>query len=374
MSTKSLITVFGATGYTGRRIAKVLDREGLPYRLAGRSTEKLAQLSASLPARPDWITADATQAGSLPSLFQGSRVLINCAGPFTDLGERVIAQAAMSGTNYLDITNELGFVYRASSYGKMAMRNHAALVPACAFEAALADCAAEIISRDLLAQSSLRSDPLNRIDVIYEINGGGSSIGTRRSAVRSLATSWFAYRDGTWTGQIPGERSQRFNLPNGSRHTFLIPSSESILLPLHLRVQRVDVWMAGPPGIRVWAPLMVPLFARLSRSILRPLILKLVSAGGKPDARVVDSNFGQTFTITVFAQQGRQSRWISLSGKDPYTLTAEIVVYAARRLAENCPQTGFLAPSQAFDAKEFLDHARQHWGLVIQEGIMELHK
>jgi short subunit dehydrogenase-like uncharacterized protein len=43
-----MITVFGATGYTGRRVARRLDEAGLPFRLAGRSLEKLAALSETL--------------------------------------------------------------------------------------------------------------------------------------------------------------------------------------------------------------------------------------------------------------------------------------------------------------------------------------
>lgn len=368
MEKSSLITVFGATGYTGRRIAHVLDREGLDYRLAGRSSEKLAKMASGLSARPGWLVADATQPGSLTPLFQGNRVLINCAGPFTDLGERVIAQAAMSGASYLDTTNELGFVYRARSYSQMAARTHSTLVPSCAFEVALADCAAHLVSQELLKSNP--NDPLDCIDVVYALDGKTASVGTRRSAIRSLATSWIAYRNGTWTGQIPGGKMRRFHLPGGSRDTYLIPSSESITLPLHVAVRHIDVWMAAAPGARFWVPVAIPLLARLSRSILRPIIVNLAASGGvsAEEAPGADRWSPSPFTILVTARQGHKSRWMTLSGNDPYSLTAEIAVFAARRLADESHASGLLAPAQVLEPAAFLDHARQKWGLAIREG------
>src|SRR5690606_22083982 len=107
---QTMITIFGATGYTGQKIAAELARAALPFRIAGRSMEKLEELARSLPLAnpPAILVADAAQPKTILPLLQDTRVFINCAGPYTDLGERVLAQAAMSGVHYLDMTNELG--------------------------------------------------------------------------------------------------------------------------------------------------------------------------------------------------------------------------------------------------------------------------
>lgn len=187
-----VITLFGATGYTGRLTARALDRLGLPFRLAGRSPAKLAHLSKSLASCPPWLTADATQPNTLPSLCRDTRLLINCVGPFTDLGEPVLAQAALSGVHYLDTSNELAFVHHAHSYNIPARHSGAAIVPACGFEVALADCAAAILGQNAAAAA------FDEASVVYDLHGKGSSLATRQSALRSLATSWLAYRGGRW--------------------------------------------------------------------------------------------------------------------------------------------------------------------------------
>lgn len=365
-SNAAAITLFGATGYTGRLVAAELSKEGLPFRLAGRSAEKLSELSASLPGRPDWLVADAAQPASLPPLFQDTRLLINCAGPFTDLGERVVAHAALGGVHYLDTTNELGFVFRARGYSELAKSNGAALVPACAFEVALADCGAHIAGAPLAEDGT--GDPLDTVDVVYWLQGKGASQGTRRSAVRSLATSWIAYRDGQWTGQIPGGRVRRFDMPGGAHYALSFPSCESITLPAHLPLRRVDTWMKTTPGARFWAPLLVPLFARLSRSILRGPILAMAARGGTPPGESAPDGLraDAPFTIRVQAERGTQVRAILLQGKDPYRLTARIVAYAARQMTQpGFAGRGMLAPAQALDPQAFLGYAQDHWDVTL---------
>lgn len=365
-----MITLFGATGFTGRLIAAELAKTNQPFRLAGRSPEKLRSLSNALPAKPDWIIADAAQVSSLPALFKDSQVLVNCAGPFTDLGERVIAQAAMSGSAYLDISNELGFVYRAQGYYAMAKKTGALLVPACGFEVALADCVAHILADQIQPDTTM-----DEINVIYQLSGTGASAGTRRSIVRSLATSWIAFREGEWKGEIPGTRLRKFKLPTGLFHTQLMPSCESLSIPSHTRVNTVNVWLAAKPSTLLFSRFAIPLLARLSRSIARPLLLKLASQGGhKPgnQSLMIDAP-DDRFVISVGYQYGNQNFWMSLNGSNPYGLTAKITALAAATLPERqkCGLAGVLAPAQALNPSDLLSAAVTEWGLTISPQLTD---
>jgi short subunit dehydrogenase-like uncharacterized protein len=366
-SLPAAVTLFGATGFTGQLIARALAREGIDFRIAGRSEVKLRALSAALPNRPAWIVADALKPATLAPLFQHTFLLINCAGPFTDNGERTVAQAAMNGVHYIDITNELGYVFRARTYHEMARRSGAAITPACAFEVALADCAARLVGAPLLEADP--SIPLDSVDIVYALQGQGSSQGTRRSAVRSLATSWIAYRDGVWRGQAPGAASRRFELPGGQIPALSFPSSESVTVPLHLSTRRVDAWMTTTAAGGILGPVFVPFLARLSRSILRPLILRAAASGGlsPENAGAASSLTDSPFTITVEAARGDDKRALTLQGRDPYALTAEIVLYAAKHiLTPGFSGAGFLAPSQLFNPHSFLAFAQEHWGIKLR--------
>lgn len=367
-----MITLFGATGYTGQKIAAVLARQGLPFRIAGRSTERLQALAQSLGAAqpPEILAADVTHPETLTPLLAKTRVLINCAGPYTDLGERVLQQAAMAGVHYLDCTNELGYRYRVRSYHEMARRSKAAIVPACGFEVALADSAAEAAARPLLAVDPTR--PLDSVDVLYVLHGKGASAGTRRSAIRSLATSWISYQEGAWQGRIPGGQVRAFELPapGGSRatvHGLHFPSCEAVTVPAHMPVRSVNTWMNTTPGARYWAPIFIPLMARLSRSILGPLMVKL--AGGGALSRAGDERRDDDFTILVTAARGKQTQSVTLQGRDVYGITAEIIAYyATAMLQPGYDRCGVLAPAQAVDSAALLNTTAAQWHVTRLDG------
>jgi short subunit dehydrogenase-like uncharacterized protein len=219
-----MITLFGATGYTGTLVAKALDQAEMPFRIAGRSQDRLQRLSSGLKCKPECLVVDIGYTQSLMDLTRNTKLLINCTGPFTDYGERVARQAAVSGVHYLDTTNELGYVYKLQSYDRLAAKSQAALVPSCAFEVALADCAATFLAESF-------SPPYDEVRVIYHLPGQFSSRGTRKSALRSLATSWVAYRNGHWVGEAPCSRSIKQSI-SGQVHTLLsMPSCESVIIP-----------------------------------------------------------------------------------------------------------------------------------------------
>jgi len=99
--------VLGATGRTGRAIADVLHRSGVPLVLVGRNEARLSGLAAELGG-PRIV------AGSLASTLSvvaASRpgVVVSTVGPFTTTAAHV-ASVCPPGTHYVDVANELSAV------------------------------------------------------------------------------------------------------------------------------------------------------------------------------------------------------------------------------------------------------------------------
>jgi short subunit dehydrogenase-like uncharacterized protein len=364
-----VITLLGATGYTGRLVAQALSRLELPFRLAGRSPERLAALSEALPGAPSWLVADATQPDTLLPLFEGSHVLVNCAGPFTDLGEPVVAQAALHGVRYLDTANELGYVYRVQGYDALAQRSGAAIVPACGFEVALADSAAELLFRDHYPSPEQGEPvPLDEISIVYDIRGRGSSFGSRRSAVRSLATSWLGYWQGQWSQAIPGREGRRVQLPDGPRPALSFPSSEIVTVPGHVPVRQVTTWLTVSWHALFWAPVLIPIFAWLARGPVGRLVEAVISRAFPPPEGGLRSD--ASFVVRVEARRDGVCRSLTLSGKGVYDLTGEIAAYAAGQMAQpDFDRAGVLAPAAALDPRALLDHAVDHWEITARREL-----
>ena len=353
-----MITLFGATGHTGAKVAAGLERERLRFRIAGRSADRLQILSNQLSSRPEWIIADATDPQSIPSLFNDTTLLINRVGPFTDLGERVVRQAAVSGVHYIDSTNELGFVYRMQTYHRLAAQSGAVLVPSCAFEVALADCGASLLSCTF-------PGPYDEISVVYHMPGVGSSRGTRRSALRSLATSWIAYKNGQWTGVAPVSRSRKFKIDGKSQPAISIPSSESVTLPAHLAVNTITTWMTVSPLAGIFGPIFYPFAARFLRSIAGPWIQNLVR--GRLSQAGENGNVKSFFEIQINMARSGVEKNLTITGEEPYEVTAEILVLAARKIvAADFNQKGLLPPSAILGGSAFFEEMQIH-GIGINQ-------
>lgn len=357
-STGIMITLFGATGYTGQLVARALDRAGLPFRLAGRSRHKLAALSASLAARPPCLVADVHAPDSLPALFDGTRLLINCVGPFTDLGEPVVAQAAARGVHYLDITNELAYVYRLRQYDKLARQTGAAIVPACGFEVALADCAAARMARET-------SDVIDEIAVTYYLGGSGMSVGTRLSGLRTFATSWMAYRDGKFVGQAPGGALRRGTINGRPYAAITFPSAEIVTLPRHCRVRNIVVWMAVARRSARLASIALPVLSALLRTPLGWVAAQVMKRDAPPGE---EARARSRFAIKIEMTWRGKTLARVVTGHDAYGLTAEIAAYAAGVMtAPDFSKAGVLAPSQALPPEPFLNWLRASAGLTVSD-------
>ncbi|MFN2612510.1 MAG: saccharopine dehydrogenase NADP-binding domain-containing protein, partial [Solirubrobacterales bacterium] len=129
------IALYGATGYTGRLVAKELTDAGADFVLSGRSQAKLEALAEELGRSAPCHSASIENPDSLRSLLADCAVVIDCAGPFTTLGEPVLKAAIETSTHYLDTTGEQGYMNLVfKRYGAEAERNRVAAIPAMGFD------------------------------------------------------------------------------------------------------------------------------------------------------------------------------------------------------------------------------------------------
>lgn len=112
------VVVYGATGFTGRLVAKYLARThpAAKWALGGRSLKKLEalrdELAAEHPALASLplVVAQGESAASMRDMAARTRVLLTTVGPYATLGAPALAAALEGGCDYVDITGEPNFV------------------------------------------------------------------------------------------------------------------------------------------------------------------------------------------------------------------------------------------------------------------------
>lgn len=340
-----MITLIGATGFTGTLIAHQLKRIGCSARLAARDETSLRQLATDLGDQFDIIQVDVSDASGLSRAFDHATVVINCAGPFTGLSEPVVREAARRGVHYLDTTGEQTFIrYVFEELHREAGRTGAALVPACAFEYALGDAAAEVSAEGL--------QPCDEVEVAYAMKGFGTSRGTRKSIARMIGVEGFQYRNSALVTIPPVSREIVFSM-FGRRTASALPFGEAIMVPRHVRTSNVTTLMVLPVPGAVFAAL-----TSLAGLILRtPLAGPLVRGAGR-------GSFGPSpedrqkseFEIICTARRGDQHRTTSVVGRDPYGITAVIAAHIASLLhTRGVEDPGAITPSMVAGTKSIID-------------------
>ena len=144
----SRIALYGATGYTGHLVASELQRRGADFVLSGRNPAKLERMAAELGGGIAVKPASVDDPASLLALLDDCAVVANCAGPFSEIGEQVVAAAIASGTHYVDTTGEQLYIKRIfDAYGARARAADVAVVPAIGFDFLPGDLIANMAAR-----------------------------------------------------------------------------------------------------------------------------------------------------------------------------------------------------------------------------------
>ena len=359
MSQAGPIAVYGASGYTGRLIADELRRRGLEFVLCGRDARKLRSVAASVES-PEVRAAPVGDRDALRHAFGDCAAVINCAGPFTLLGEPVVRAAVETGTHYVDTTGEQPFIKLVvDRYDEAARAAEVAVVPAMGFDFVPGDLICRVVARD--------HEPVETLDLAYAVSGFGATRGTLRSTLEAMKSGDLVWEDGAWRPAGAGPLRARvvFPEPFGRQVVAKYPCGEVISVPRHTRVRTIRARIAVS-GLVPFGPLapLLPLVTAGARLGLRTPVRRVlqVAIGLLPEGPSEGARRGSRFAIEVGVSgaEGRSGRG-EVRGADVYGLTAVCAVHAATLLADDgYSRSGVLSAASAFDPVPFLNHLTDH--------------
>jgi short subunit dehydrogenase-like uncharacterized protein len=234
----STIAVYGASGYTGRQIARELDRRGARQVFVGRSAERLRAVVRGL-RESELRVAALEDEKALRSAFAGSAVVVNAAGPFQTTSEPIVAAALDVGAHYVDFVaaEQAPLIALFERWDRPAKAAGVAIAPAMGFFGALADALAALVTRDL--------ESVDDLTVAYAVEGWHPTAGSREAAVVAAAQR-FAWRDRSLQPVVGDPRFSAFEYPEprGERPVLEdYPGPEAVTVPRHVDVRDVRVLM-----------------------------------------------------------------------------------------------------------------------------------
>ncbi|WCB95135.1 hypothetical protein DSM104299_03877 [Baekduia alba] len=331
------IAVYGATGYTGVQVVDELRRRGAAPVLVGRDRERLADGAGGDEVR----IAALDDAPALAAAFAGCSAVLNCVGPFQTSGERVLEAALAAGAHYLDFAAEQDPVLAMfDGWDGRARAAGLAVVPALGFYGGLGDLLASVTARGMT--------DVRELTIAYAVDGWVLTHASR-AASALMAGRRRAWRDGRLSLDTDKPRygSFAYPAPRGVQPVMEdYPLPEAVTVPRHVATPNVRLVMA---------------LATL-REILGP-------DAPAPDDVTAQQRADTPFSVVVEATDVSGTRRSVATGSDIYGITAPILVDAALRLVAS-EAIGVLAPSQAFDAADFLADLAQRWPALALTGAV----
>lgn len=365
------VAVYGATGYTGRLVAGELRRRNVELVLCGRTAPRLRDLASQLDVRAPVRVASVDDLDGLRHSFADCPAVINCAGPFSRLGEPVIKAAVESATHYLDTTGEQLYMQRVfERFGDAARAAEVAVIPGMGFD---------YVPGDLICRLAAQGhEPLRELVVAYAVQGFGATRGTMHSALEAMRGGALDYRHGSWrrAGLAPGRVSFTFPEPVGRQPMLRFPSGEVVTVPRHTRTDAVTSLISASafvphPAAADMARLALPGAALAMRTPLKSMIDLAIDR--LPEGPSAQERARARFTVAALArgQDGTTGHGL-VRGADMYGLTAVTAVEGATRLlGDGATRAGVLSPASAFDPAAFLDALAEHGVSHRVDGVPE---
>ena len=326
--------LYGANGYTGRLIAAVAKREGLPLTLAGRRREAIEPLAQEfgLP----WKAFSLGEKEALARELEPFGALLLAAGPFSATSRQAVDACLATGTAYLDITGEVDVFEALFARAGEAKRARVAVVPGVGFDVVPSDCLAASLAQALPGGERL----------LLAFKGFRTSAGTMKTMVEGIPGGGRARVGGELVRVPVGWKTRAIPFPGGPRLAMTIPWGDLSTAFRSTGIGDIETYMALPPAA----------IAAAKRSALFSPLLGLGPVQSFLKWRVEKTVTGPT------AQERERERsllWGRVEAGDRavegvvetlegYALTAETAVAALARVLEGKVVPGVWTPSQAF--------------------------
>ena len=152
--------IYGATGFTGKLVVEYAIKQynnnnEVSWAIAGRNNEKLehVQEKYNLPSDIGKIIVDSNDQGSIDEMVSQTKCVLTTVGPYQLYGEKIIKTCISSGTDYVDLCGEPGFMHKIiSECSAEAKETGARVVFSCGFDSIPFDLGVLFVQEEVMSK------------------------------------------------------------------------------------------------------------------------------------------------------------------------------------------------------------------------------
>ncbi len=187
--------VYGATGFTGKLVVeylveRYLGNPEIKWALAARNLEKLKSVAKSKNVPDDicLFTADSNDKTSVENLVSKTRCILTVVGPYQLYGNNIIESCAKSGTDYVDLCGEPGWMHeKINELSDISKESGSRIVFSCGFDSIPFDLGVLFLQNEIIKRFNKPAPNVRgRVRAMNgEFSGGtAASLGATMSALK----------------------------------------------------------------------------------------------------------------------------------------------------------------------------------------------
>ena len=335
MSEKFMI--YGATGYTGKLVARTAKALGMNPILAARNEARLKSVAGQHGF--DYRAFDLSDTPTLKEALAEVDVVLHIAGPFSATSKPMLDACMATGTHYLDITGEIDVFEACAARDEEAREAEIMVMPGVGFDVVPSDCLA----------AHMKARMPDAVDLVLSISGlGAMSRGTAKTGVESIGQGTRVRRDGRIVALKAPPRAE-LDFGEGPKSTIAVGWGDVATAFHSTGIPNITVYFEASPQLEQMATLGG--FKRwiASRGFMQKRLKAQVDQmpEGPTDAERREGRG----VLMGEATNALGDRVVSrLTCPEGYTLTAMTSLEIVRRTLAGDIQPGFKTPSLAFGA------------------------
>ena len=152
--------IFGASGFTGKLVVeyaleKYADDKSVSWAIAGRNKTKLHQLKdeMNIPDDVGIFIVESYDQNSIEEMLAQTKCVLTTVGPYQLYGEKLIRSCIASGTDYVDLCGEPGFMHKIiSDCSAEAKQNGSRVIFSCGFDSIPFDLGVFLVQEEVMSK------------------------------------------------------------------------------------------------------------------------------------------------------------------------------------------------------------------------------
>ncbi|PTB97591.1 hypothetical protein C9994_02170 [Marivirga lumbricoides] len=337
------ILIYGAYGYTGRLIAQQAMKQAVNVHLAGRNEESLRQVATETGFTYTVISLEEDK--KLENLLSSYKVVIHCAGPFSETALPMVKACISSKTHYIDITGEVSVFENIYSFDSQAKEAKIALIPGAGFDVVPTDC--------LAAHMKERMSDATHLEMAFVGEKTGMSRGTAVTMAKNASQGGYIREKGKLK-QVPlAYQIKEVDFPHRKQWCMTIPWGDLMTAYYQTEI----------PNIKVFSGASKKMLKRIRRFRFLKFLLGIAWIQKSVRKKIENSvtgpsqehlEKGKTYIIATVKNDKGDTKTSTLITPEAYQLTSLTALKAGLKLiTDNSNNIGYLTPAQAF-GKDFI--------------------